>query len=224
MLRQVLNFQPLDILPYQQGFIYLKKDYLDNGNVKVSFHYFDQSIHISEPIVKNIYLQAKFGNAYKLIIEQIGDFITCDTSFFPNGAVAVLFKTGELHIFTASGSSVLKCDLLYQEHSVQCPAVDEKNIWCVVPENNCVINYSPAEQSVLLRIGGGKSNAFDNPVSLTKVMNNLYICNRSSHKIRTIRLDDYSVKDYREFDEPVNKYCQIYDKEYAVLDSGVYMI
>lgn len=224
MLRQVLNFQPLDILPFQQGFIYLKKEYHENGNIKASFHYFDQSIHISEPVVRNTYLQAKFGNAFKLIVEQIGDFISCDTSFFPNGAVAVMYKSGELRIFTSSGGQVLKCDLRYQEHPVQCPAVDEKNIWCVVPDKNCVVNYSPAEQSVLLRIGGGKSNAFDNPVSLVKVLNNLFICSRNAHKIRTIRLDDYSVKDYRDFDEPVNKYMAVYEKEYAVLDSGVYML
>jgi len=223
-LRQVLNFQPLDILPYQQGFIYLKKEYLENGSVKGSFHYFDQSIHSSESVVRSTYLQAKFGNAYKLIVEQVGDYITCDTSFFQNGAVAVLFKSGELHIFAASGSRVLQCDLRYQDNPVQCPSVDEKNIWCVVPEKNCVVNYSPAEQSVLLRIGGGKSNAFDNPVSLVRVLNNLYICNRNSRKIRTIRLEDYSVKDYREFDEPVNKYMLVYQKEYAVLDSGVYML
>jgi hypothetical protein len=224
VLRQVLNFQPLDILPHQQGFIYLKKEYLENGSVKVTFHFFDQSIHVSEPIIKSAYLQAKFGNAYKRIVEQIGDFISCETSFFPNSAVAVLFKTGELHIFTANGSSVLKCELLYQESPVQCPAVEEKNIWCVVPEKNSVINYSPGEQSVLLRIGGGKSSAFDCPVSLTKVLNKLYICNRNNYKIRTILLEDYSVKDYREFNEPIYKYFQVYDKEYAVLDSGVYML
>lgn len=223
-MRQVLNSQPLDIFPHQQGFIYSKKEYLDDGSIKVSFHFFDQGIHISEPIVKSVYLQAKFGNAYRLIAEQIGDFITCDTSFFPNGAVAVLYKTGDLHVFTANGSHVLSAELLYQETPVQCPAVDDKNIWCVVPERNSVISYSPGEQRVLLRIGGGKSNAFDCPVSVTKILDTLYICNKSSRKIRTIRLEDYSVKDYREFNEPIYKYFQVYDKEYAVLDSGVYML
>lgn len=223
-MRQVLNTQPLDVIPYQQGFIYSNKEYLANGNIKVSFHFFDQEIHISEPIVKSTYLQAKFGNSYRLIVEQLGDFITCDTSFFHNGAVAVHYKTGKLSIFSAAGNLILNSDLTYQDAVVECPAVDEKNIWFVVPEGNAVINYSPGEQSVLLRIGGGKSKAFDYPISVTKVLGTLYICNRNAHKIRTIKLEDYSVKDYREFDEPVYQYFQVYDKEYVVLDSGVWRL
>ncbi len=223
-MRQVLNAQPLDVLPYQQGFIYSKKEPLENGTVKVSFHFFDQEIHISEPVVKSTYLQAKFGNSYRSVVEQLGDFINCDTSFFHNGAVSVLCKTGCLNIFSAGGNLILNNELMYQDALVRCPAVDKKNIWFVVPERNAVINYSPGEQCVLLRIGGGKSNAFDCPVCVTKILNTLYICNKNSHKIRTIKLEDYSVKDYRDFNEPVHKYFQVYDKEYVVLDSGVWRL
>lgn len=223
-MRQVLNTRPLDILPYQQGFIYSKKEPLENGSIKVTFHFFDQDIHISEPVVKSTYLQAKFGNAYRSIVEQLGDFITCDTSFFHNGAVSVLYKTGDLSIFSAGGNLVLDNNLMYQEAVVECPTVDEKNIWFVVPERNAVISYSPGEQRVLLRIGGGKSNAFDCPIGVIKILNTLYVCNKNSCKIRTIKLEDYSVKDYREFNEPVHKYFQVYDKEYAVLDSGVWRL
>lgn len=223
-MRQVLDTQPLDVFPYQQGFIYSKKEYLENGNVIVTFHFFDQEIHISEPVVKSTYLQAKFGSSYRLIVEQLGDFISCDTSFFHNGAVAVLYKTGNLSIFGAAGNLIFNCDLMYQDAVVECPAVDAKNIWFVVPERNAVISYSPGEQSVLLRIGGGKSNAFEHPVSVTKILDTLYVCNEHAHKIRTIKLEDYSVKDYREFDEPVYQYFQVYDKEYVVLDSGVWRL
>lgn len=224
ILRQVLNTQPLDVIPYEQGFIYSKKEYLENGNIKVTFHFFDQEIHISEPVTKSTYLQAKFGKSYRSIVEQLGDFISCDTSFFHNGAVAVLYKSGDLNIFSASGKLILKSELTYQDAVIECPAVDEKNIWFVVPERNAVVNYSPAEQSVLLRIGGGKSKAFDYPISVTKVLDTLFVCNKNSRKIRTIKLEDYSVKDYREFNEPIYQYFQVYDKEYVVLASGVWRL
>ncbi len=223
-MQRIINAQLLDVIPYQQGFLYSKKDYMDSGSIKVSFFFFNQVLNSSEPVVKKTYLQAKFGNAYQTIAEHLGDFINCDTSFFPNGAVAVLYKTGELYIFTATGNIAINCHLLYQDAAVQCPVVDDKCIWCVVPERNSIVNYSPNEQSVLLRIGGGKSNAFNCPVSVIKILDKLYICNKDSYKIRTIKLEDYSVKDYRTFNEPVYKYFQVYDKEYAVLDSGLYML
>jgi len=223
-LQKILNAQLLDVIPHQHGFLYSKKELLENGSIKVSFHYYDQELKGSEPVLKSYYLEAKFGFSYRTIAEQLGDFISCETSFFPNGAVAVLYKTGELFIFNSNGDVVYNLELLYQDACVQSPAVDEKCIWCVVPERNAVISYSPSEQRVLLRIGGGKSTAFDCPVGVTKILDKLYICNKNSHKIRSIRLEDYSVKDCFTFDEPVHKYFQVYDKQYAVLDSGIYLL
>lgn len=223
-LQRVLKAQLLDIIPFQQGFLYSDKELLENGSIKVSFFYYDQELSSISPVLKKDYLHAKFGPSYKVIAEQLGDFISCEAAFFPNGAVVAIYKTGEMYIFNANGDAVLNCELNYQESPVQSPSVDEKCIWFVVPERNAIICYSPAEQRVLLRVGGGKSNAFSYPESVTKVLDKLYICNRNSQKIRTIKLEDYSVKDYRTFDEPVHKYFQIYNREYAVLDSGIYLL
>ena len=223
-MQRILNAQLLDIMPFQQGFLYSKKELLENGSIKVSFHYYDQELKGSEPIVKNDYLQAKFGSYFRTIAEQLGDFVSCETSFFPNGAVAVVYKTGELYIFNASGDVAVNLELQYQGAPIQSPAVDEKCIWFAVPERNAVISFCPSEKRVLLRIGGGKSNAFDCPVGVTKILDKLYICNKNSCKIRSIKLEDYSVKDCFTFDEPVYKYFRVYDKQYAVLDSGVYLL
>lgn len=223
-MRRIVYAQLLDVIPFKQGFVYSKKDVVENGNVRVSFFYFNAESDKSSPISKNDYLHVKFGNAYRNIVEQLGDFINCDTSFFPNGAVAVAYKTGDFYIFDADGALVDNHELLYQDATVQSPAVDEKCIWFVVPERNAVISYSPNDNRVLLRIGGGKSNAFDYPVGVTKILDKLYICNRDSRKIRSIKLEDYSVKDCFTFDEPVYKFFQILDKQYTLLESGVYSL
>ena len=223
-MQRLVYAQLLDVIPFKQGFVYSKKDLLSDGNVKVSFLFFNVESNKEVQISKNDYLHVKFGNAYRNIVEQLGDFINCDTSFFSNGAVAVAYKAGDFYIFDSDGSLVDNHELLYQDSPVQSPAVDEKCIWFVVPERNAVISYSPNEQRVLLRIGGGKSNAFDYPAGVTKILDKLYICNRNSYKIRSIKLEDYSVKDCFTFDEPVYKYFQIYNKQITVLESGVYSL
>lgn len=223
-MRQVLNFRPLDIVPHKKGFIYLKTETDRMGNAIATLHLFDQDILVSKAVKKSAYLMTKFGEAYEIIASKVGDYISCETSFFNNGDVAVLFDTGVLNVFSADGGLIYQTDLSYQGSPVCSPAADDKHIWCLVPEKNAVIHYSPREKSVLLRIGGGKSKAFDQPIHLTKTQDKLFVCNRGNRKIREISLADYSVKDYREFDEPLYKYLRIEQKEYAVLDSGVYLI
>lgn len=223
-MQLVLNTQPLDIFPFEQGFIYSKKDTLDNGNIKVSFFYYDRELQSTTPVAKRDYLALKFGDSYREIVETVGDFITCSVSFFQNGALTVAYDTGDTYIFNQNGEMVLNCTVRYQDASAQSPAVDEKHIWFVVPERNAVVSYSPSEQRVLLRVGGGRSKAFNNPVSITKILDSLYICNADSCNIRVMKLQDYSVKDYKTFQEPVYKYFRVYDGEYALLESGLYSL
>ena len=75
-----------------------------------------------------------------------------------------------------------------------------------------------------LRIGGDSSTAFDNPYSLSIYGNELFICNAGSCKIRTINLKDFSVNDFRLFDEPIYRYLRVCGREIAVLESGVYIL
>ena len=75
-----------------------------------------------------------------------------------------------------------------------------------------------------MRIGSKDSTSFNNPVSISKYGNELFICNKGSNKVRTINLNDYSVNDFRIFDEPVYKYLRSCGKEIVLLESGVYVL
>jgi hypothetical protein len=75
-----------------------------------------------------------------------------------------------------------------------------------------------------MRLGSAESTSFQNPVSISKYDDILYVCNKDSRKVRTINLRDYSVNDYRIFDEPVYKYLRSCGKEIVVLQSGVYVL
>ena len=91
-------------------------------------------------------------------------------------------------------------------------------------QNNCIVRYSPSTEKIVLRIGGDASTAFLNPVSLSVYDNVLYVCNYQSCKIRTVNLKDYTVSDYKTFDEPVYRYIKTNDRELVELESGVYML
>ncbi len=223
-VQRIVNSEILDILPYDNGFLYVSKEELDNGGIKASFFAYDQDEDSISPAKKKFYLETKFGKAYHEIAKELGDFITCDSAPLGNKGVAVLYSSGEMYIFNSEGRVLWSGELLYHEQPMRDLAVDGNCIWGTVPNYNAVINYSPAEQRVMLRIGGGSSTAFSKPVGITKILNKLYVCNENSCKVRTIRLDDYSVKDYITFNESVYKYFRVYDNEYVLLESGVYLI
>ena len=194
------------------------------GNEKVGFFSYEQDREDILPITTRVYLSHKFGDGYREIMDEVGDFLSCDAAPLGKNGTVVLFESGDMYIFAAEGRLKWKGQVTYRDNPVRDLAVDGNDIWCTVPNENAVICYSPAEKRVSLRIGGGDSVAFDEPVSVSKFDNMLYITSRKAQKVRSIRLTDYEVQDYRKFREPVHKFFRVGDKEYVVLDSGVYVL
>ena len=223
-LKRIISGVLLDILPHASGFLYAEMSFDKTGNEKVSFFSYEQDRQDILPITTRVYLTHKFGDSYREIMDEVGDFLSCDAAPLGKNGTVVLFESGEMYIFASQGKLVWKGQVTYQEDPVRDLAVDGKDIWCAVPDGNAVICYSPAEKRVSLRIGGKESSAFEEPVSVSKFGDTLYVTSRRVQKVRSIHLPDYDVQDYRKFREPVHKFFRVEDREYVVLDSGVYVL
>ncbi|NLA77041.1 MAG: hypothetical protein GX851_04320, partial [Clostridiales bacterium] len=205
-MKKLMDIDIIDIIPFSKGLIFARKESAHNDSVKVSFFGYDLNTERAAPVTKGVYLLNKFGSSYKPIVEQIGDYVSCDVGILPNAHTSVVYPTGEMGLFDENGMLYWTGDLMYHDLPVRGVAPDNKHIWCVVPENNSVIRYSLSSEKVVLRIGGDRSTAFASPVSLNMFDGELYICNQDSCRIRTINTKDYSVKDYKLFEEPVHRY------------------
>ena len=223
-LERIISTVVVDILPHASGFLFAEISGERGDEEKVSFYSYEQDKQETFPITARTFLAHKFGEDFRDIIDEIGDFISCDAAPLGKNGVAVVYASGEMYIFGAGGKLVWQGKVTYRDCPVRDLAVDGKDIWCTVPDGGSVILFSPAEGRVTLRIGGTGSSTFQEPVSVTKSDDMLYVCCRSSQKVRTIRLSDYDVRDYRRFREPIHKFFKVGDAEYAVLDSGVYKL
>ena len=223
-MKKLMDIDIADIIPFSKGLIVARKDTLKNGEDKISFISYDVKLERPSQSTKGAYLFNKFGDAYEKITEQLTDFLYCDAVILPNKHVAVSYKTGELGLFDESGVLYWTGDLQYRDCPVSSVAAEKKYLWGVVPDNNCVIRYSPSTEKIVLRIGGDASSAFLNPVAITNYNDILYICNHQSCKIRTIDLKNFTVNDYKEFEEPIYRYFRTNDREIVELESGVYML
>ncbi len=213
-----------DIIAFSNGIIYTKRTVLENGSVRVNFFGYDIKRMQNTPVTKSVYLLNKYGSEYKKISEQLGDYVSCDAEILPNKCVVVVYNSGETGVFSPTGEMVWSSDLNYQGSEISGAVADGNQIWSVVPNKNCVVNYSIAHKKFSMRIGSAQSTSFQHPVSISKYDDELFICNTDSKKVRTISLKDYSVNDFRIFDEPVYKYLRSCGKEIVVLESGVYVL
>ncbi|MCL2512786.1 MAG: hypothetical protein FWF08_02700 [Oscillospiraceae bacterium] len=223
-MTKILGISVIDVIPFSKGIIFVKKEALENETVKVSFFSYDTDTEKIAGVTKNVYLLNKFGPAFAPIAQQLGDYVSCDAGTLPDLNTVILYATGEMGIFDDQGALLWTGDLFYHDSPARDVAIENKHIWCAVPEQNSIIRYSTTASKVVMRIGGDKSPTFACPVAVNEYGGMLYVCNHGSMKIRTINLKDFSVRDYMAFDEPVHKYLRVADKEFAVLDSGVYML
>lgn len=223
-MKRIIQTETLDIFPWNHGFIYAEKVNLPDHRVKINYFSYNFETQSSSPFTKSAYLLSKFGNSFKPIASQLGNYVTCDVGRLPEHKTMVVYHTGESGIFSADGELIWTGDLLYHNVPVKDIIVDGKYFWCAVPRDNSIIRYNSRSMSVDLRIGGGHSNCFSRPQSVWKEDDEVYVSNAGSGRIRIVNIRDYTVKDYLQFDESVWKYMRIGKHEIVMLDSGIYQL
>ncbi len=223
-MKKIVDCDIIDIIPFSCGIIFSKMDMLGEGKCKVSFYGFDIKKMRNAPVTRSVYMLNKFGNGYKRIVDAVGDYLNCDADTFMGNGTVLVYPTGETGVFDYEGKNTWVGDLLYHDCPVQDVAADGNQIWCTIPDQNAIISYSIAHKKFYMRIGGENSTAFSIPTSIIKYCDELFVCNAGSYKIRTVNLKDYSVRDFRTFDEPVRRYLRSCGKEIVQLDSGVYIL
>mgnify|MGYP003293393911 CR=1 FL=1 len=221
---KIVSLDIVDLISFPSGVLFVLKENLENDSVKVSFYSFDIATKSIATVTKNAYLLTKFGASYAPIAKQLGDYVSCDTARLWNGQTFIIYSTGEIGIFDENGALVYTGDLTYKDFPARDVTTDNNYIWSVVPAGNMIVKYSLLQNRVVMRIGGDNSTTFSNPVAIEEYDGYLYVCNQDSCKIKRVRLSDFSVDEYKDFDEPIYKYLRIGANEFVVLESGVYML
>lgn len=224
IMEKIFSGDILNITSFKKGFVLAVKVPTDNNEFMVRFYGYDAVNDNFTAIRKSVYMKIKFGYEYEEIVKTLGDYVSCDVGFLPDGKVMAIYSNGEYNIFNSDGSVSVSSQLSYHGSSVCDIAVDGQYIWCAVPDENAVIKYSPREGRVALRVGGGESTAFERPGSVTLSGKTLYICNLSSRKIRILNTQTNSVNDFRLFDKKVFKYITVFEHEFVWLQDGLYVL
>lgn len=221
---KIVSLDILDLIGFPSGILFVLKENQENDTVKVSFYSFDTATKSIATVTKNAYLLSKFGNSFSPIASQLGDYVSCDTAKLWNGQTIVIYSTGEVGIFDEKGNLIKTTELMYRDSPARDVAVDNNYIWSAVPSQNLIVKYSLLQNRVVMRIGGDGSDTFRSPVSVAQYDGCIYVCNSEACKINRVHLDNFTVEDYKLFDEPVYKYLRVDNNEFVILESGVYLL
>ena len=214
----------LNVTGFDKGFVFAVKKENDRGVLMVKFYGYDAVNDKFTSIKKNVYLKIKFGFEYEEIVETLGDYVSCDAATLSDGRVMAIYPGGEYYIFNPDGTVYLSSQLTYKGSPAGEIVPDGDCIWCVVPDENAIIKYSPSDARIPLRIGGGASTTFNRPCSITKEGDVLFVCNQGSRKIRAYNTQTNKVKDFMNFNEKIFRYIISGKRRFVWLKSGLYEV
>lgn len=223
-MKRLMEFVPLDIIPYPEGFLYIARENRFKREDSVVFRAFEAESRAFFNVSKRAYFMCKFGPAYEEVCRQLSDLVTCESALMGKLGSAVIYPGGELGFFTKDGELSSTAQLTYHDNFARGIAMDRDGFWSVVPNGNSVIKYSPRLRRVVFRIGSSTSSTFERPVHISRSESFLYVCNEQGCNVRSVNMETYAVKDHRRFAEPVYRYFRSAKREFAVLSSGVYIL
>lgn len=224
ILTRITDNEVIDIVPYNDGFMFSSKIPLTGKKYKITYAAFQFASASIQPVTKNAYLLRKFGASYQTVSEQLGNTVTCDVGVLYDKRLLVLYPSGEAGIFAKDGELCWSGDYFYHEAPVRSIAVDGKYFWCTVPDKNCVIRYNAHSMKVSLRIGNEAATTFGAPMHISVADGLLYTSCYTTGKVKTINTSDYSVKEYIRFNEPVKRFFVHKKQQVACLESGIYLL
>ena len=220
----ISNGQLLDVIPYSTGVLFVERIEFESGEARLAYRSFDLRKNDYLPVTMGVYLFNKFGAAFNEISEKLNNCVLCDSTVLPDKRAIVLTPDSNCALFDKSGELVWKGQFTYHDSKVRSPWTYGDYFWCTVPEENSVVQFDASTLKVHIRIGNVDSSAFSAPATLSVYDDKVYVCNTGIGKIKTISLPNYSVSDYKSFDEPIYKYLRIDGYDVVWLKSGLYIL
>lgn len=225
-MKPVFLGEIINVLSIDNGLIIAYIHHRDEDEKTVTVAYkmvaFDSGKITNVP--KSLYELSKFGTNYAKIAEKVENHITCQAVILPNNKVFTLDTDGNANLIDAGGETVWSGKIEYRGAMPSSIAVSNRSVWTCFKEKSALMRMNLITMREELRIGGGNSSPFDNPVHLFIENDDIYVCNAGSNNILKVNLNSYVTEVYKSFDSRPHQYIKNGGYEFAVLDTGIYLL
>ncbi|MBQ6885357.1 MAG: hypothetical protein IJN56_06440 [Clostridia bacterium] len=222
-MKKIFDGKIYELMPKTDGIIFpYQKAVVDEGDIvwykMLSFE--NQTMtDVSETVFWNI----KFGSNYPIALKLCKNFVSLKSIILPNGRLFLCDEKGQVFIIDNDGLINIGGELKYRDEMPSSIAFHKNSIWASFSSTNVLIRFNINTMRAELRIGG-KSSPFNNPQNIFIDGDIAYVCNNSTNSIVRVDLESYSVDDYYSFEEGVHSFIKSGSYEFALLDSGLYLI
>lgn len=222
-MKKIFDGKIYEMLPKSDGIIFpYQKAVVEQGDI---VWYKMLSIENSSltDVSESIYTNMKFGSNYSVAVNICNNFVSEKAIILPDGRLLLCNISGQVFIIDTDGMINISGELKYRDSAPSSIAFHKNSIWASFREYNVLIRFNVNTMRNELRIGG-KTSPFDLPENIFIDGDTAYVCNSGSNKLIKVNLENYSVDDYQTFEEPIHAYTKSGNFEFALLDSGLYII
>ena len=213
-----------DMKPLENGFVFVYCNEDENGQLQGAYNMISFETGRMSPVTKSNYLLAKFGLRYKIYKKKVKNVFESKVLHLPEDRVFILDSDGTVTLLDTDGSILWTSCLLYKDTCPTDIAIYKDSLWACFKEYNCLIRFNLNTMHEELRIGGGETSPFDKPVQLTATEDGIVICNAGSNSIVKLDPTNFSLTQMYSFREPLRRYLKVQSREFAALESGLYII
>lgn len=225
-MKKLFSEKIYDILETETGFIFVYRRPEIEDQVVVSY----KSVSLENGVVSNRtksdYEFIKFGKNYSRLGLQGGNFITSSCVELENDRIFIVGENGDAKIVEPDGFIEWQGTIRYKDCGPSSIAHHGHTLWASFSNKNALIRFNLRTMREELRIGGSNDSSFSSPEGMwiDEPSGKLLVCNSKAQNILEVNMKTYTVVERAVFDEPVHKYLKIGNREFVVLDSGLYLL
>ena len=222
-MKKIFDGKIYEFLPKSDGIIFpYQKAVVDQGDV-VWYKMLSFENSLLSDVSETVYWNIKFGSNYLTAKKLCQNFVSAQSVVLPNGRLFLCSNNGQAFIVDPDGMINIAGELKYRDRLPSSIAFYKNNIWACFADYNVVIRFNVTTLRAELRIGG-KSSPFNKPCNIFVEDRFAYVCNGEINNIVKVDLENYSVDELYHFEEPVHAYVRSGNYEFALLDSGLFLI
>ncbi len=222
-MKKIFDGKIYELLPKTDGILFpYQKAVVDEGDI-VWYKMFSLENSAMADVSETIYWNIKFGSNYTVAVDLCKNFVSEKALMLPNGRLFLVNNNGQVFIIDPDGMINIGGEIKYRDQTPSAIAFYKNSIWASFKEGNVLIRFNINTMRAELRIGG-KASPFDCPEDIYIEGEYAYVCNSGSNKLIKISLENYTVEERYNFEEPLRAYVKSGNCEFVLLDSGLYII
>ncbi len=170
-----------------------------------------------------VYAGCKMGNNYHAAVKYCNNYVLDFVVPLSSGRVFICTEEGQGHLLDSAGALCWSGEIKYRENAPSGIAFYKNALWASFKDADVLLRFNLNTMRSELRIGG-KSSPFEGPEAIYIEGDTATVCGERSKNLVKVNLENYTIEDYYQFEEPVHKYLKVDGYEFVVLDSGLYVI